>query len=249
MHTVGISASNGLVIRNKCEIFRSRWWSDAIIPRVREGNDPVARSCAREVTTVFHICPRLWRLRQESESAVICVNNLAIVEEVRWNFIWAGWIRIENYMPLSTSGFTHETFEQGISDMDIATPISFTVGVINWQGWWACWVQILRVILISKAWEAILRFTVAIVALRAVFWLCLSMEFRTPHAHLYLISFTASCIKTDTNGIINAAEMMSSMIRCWNEGNNAHWLQFIACEVAELKASARWWDSRVGISV
>lgn len=87
MDTVGVRAANSLVIWDQGKIFRRRRWSNSIILRIRESNDPVAWCCAWEVAAVLHIGPFLGRLGQESKARIISIDNLTVVKEVRWHLV------------------------------------------------------------------------------------------------------------------------------------------------------------------
>ena len=103
MDAVGVGATNSLVIGDQCKVFRRRRRRDTIIPRIREGNDPVAWCCAREVAAVLHVGPFLGWLGQESKARVISIDNLTVVKEVRRHLVGTRRICVEDDMPFTAS--------------------------------------------------------------------------------------------------------------------------------------------------
>ena len=73
-------------------------------------------------------------------------------------------------------------------------------------------------------------------ALRAVVRVGLAVERRVPHADLNFISLITACVETDTNSVVNAPEVVRSVITSGNEGNDADRLQFIASEATDFEA-------------
>ena len=63
--TVGVGSANSRIVWHKGEVLWCRGWSDTVVPRVGEENDPVAWSSAREVTAILDIGPFLGRLGHE----------------------------------------------------------------------------------------------------------------------------------------------------------------------------------------
>ena len=109
--------------------------------------------------------------------------------------------------------------------------------------------QILAIVLIGKAREAVLWLAVAVVTLRAVIRLCLTVELRIPHANLNFVSLHVASVQTDSNSVVDAAEIVSSVIESIHKGDYADALVLVASEVTSFKAFAGFGVCRVGINV
>ena len=93
---------------------------------VRESEDQVVRSCAREVGTILDIGPRGVRFLQEAHSLVGDVLELTVIEEMRRNLVRLGGAALEGDVSHSARSGSKEALEGHSLDIDSSTPVTLS---------------------------------------------------------------------------------------------------------------------------